>query len=101
MRKEVEVGEAPIELYLHGMEILSAQQDTKWVCLRKESETDQDHASTDQGGASSCTPMADNKKTEVAHSFTSLWTTKEWKWFLGAAQDIKEHELGCTMWLTE
>ena len=47
MRKEVEAGEAPIELYLHGMEILSAQQDTKWVCLRKESDTDQDHASTD------------------------------------------------------
>ena len=33
LRKEVEVGEAPIELYRHGMEILSAQQYTKWVCL--------------------------------------------------------------------
>ena len=90
LRKEVEVGEAPIELYLHGMEILSVQQDTKWVCL-PDTDTDQDHASTNQRGASSSRPREDTKKTEVAHSFATLWITNIWKWLFGTAQDMREH----------
>ena len=91
MRTEVEAAEAPIKVYLHGLEILSAQQDTKWACLHKEPAANQDQASTDQGGTSSCPPMPNIKKTEVAHSFTSLWTTKEWTFLFCAAQDLKEH----------
>ena len=68
MRTEVEAGEAPIELYLHGLEILSAQQDTKWVCLQKEAAANQDQAATDQWGTPLCPPMRNNKKTEVAHT---------------------------------
>ena len=91
MRKEVETGEAPIELYLHGLEILGSQQSPEWVCLQKDPAADQGQASADQGGATSGSPMPDDKKTYVAYSFTSYWITKEWKWLFGAAQDMQEY----------
>ena len=47
LRVEVDAGEVPVKLYLHGLEILGAQQDTKWVCLQKEPGANQAQASTD------------------------------------------------------
>jgi len=63
MKKEVETGEAPIELYLHGLEILGSQQAPEWVCLQGDPAADQSPSLTDQGGVSSGSTLPDNQKT--------------------------------------
>ena len=91
MRKEVETGEAPIELYLHGLEILGSQQAPEWVCLQGDPAVDQSPALSDQGGVSVGSTLPDSQKTYVACGFTNQWSTKEWAWLFGAAQDMQEH----------
>ena len=83
--------EAPIELYLHGLEILGSQQSPEWVCFQKDPAADQGQAPSHQGGVSSGSTMPEDNKTYVACSFTNHWSTKDWKWLFGAAQDMQEY----------
>ena len=91
MRVEVDAGEAPVELYLRGLEILSEQKSTYWFCFQQDLPADQAQAPVDQGGTPACPPTRKAIKSEIAHSYTAIWIAKDWEWLFQASQDIKDH----------
>ena len=72
LRVEVDAGEAPVELYLHGLEILSQQKVTDWFCSPKNLPADQAQAPVDQRGTPLCPSTRKSGTTEIAHSYTAF-----------------------------
>ena len=83
MKKEVDAGEAPLELYVHGIEILGLFEDPTGVCFKQNTLEDPSHFLANQRGTWSNVPArptnSEDRKIYVAHGLLSKWTTSEWK----------------------
>ena len=101
LKKEVQRGEAPIELYLHGVEILSSIQNPSWECLHSDAE---DQATKtlairlpNQRGTSSGPEDPETNQTYVTvaslpiQSFMNNCTIEDWQWVFVAAQSMQEY----------
>ena len=78
LREEVAAGDAPVELYLHGVEILNEQEDNQeriWQNLP----TDQVQALVDQRDSCLCPPTQKAGTTVIVHSYTAFWFSKDWE----------------------
>ena len=95
LKKEVQEGEAPIELYLHGVEILSSIQNPSWVCLHPDTEESHTKAPAirlpNQRGTSSGPKNPESKQTYAAQEFMNHWSTGGWQWVFGAARFMQEY----------
>ena len=95
LRKEVEAGEAPLELYLSGMEILNSLHGPTWNCRHPDKTEDQCQPLDNQRGTWSHAPSgptnAEDRKTYVTHGLLNQWTTSQWKWLFGAALGIQHY----------
>ena len=104
LKRAVQRGEAPIELYLHGVEILCSIQTPSWECLHSEEE-DQvtktlEIQSPNQRGTSSGQEDPETNQTYSTEasfptqSFMKHWSIEDWQWVFMAAQSMQESALG-------
>ena len=101
LKKEVQRGEAPIELYLHGVEILSSSQNPSWECLHPDTEEQPTKTPAirlpNQRGTSSGPkdPETNQSYATVAslptQSFMKTWSLEDWQWVFVAAQSMQEY----------
>ena len=76
LKKEVEAGEAPVELYFQGMQILSSIQNPKWVRLPP---------LTEQHAGTIC-----NQQAYISKGMMHQWSMKEWQWIFRSASELKD-----------
>jgi len=101
LQRAVQRGEAPIELYLHGVEILCAIQPPTWECLHSEEEDEatktMEIQSPNQRGTSSGQEAPETNQTYSTEasfptqSFMKHWSIEDWQWVFMAAQSMQEY----------